>query len=82
VMNTADTEEDALLEAAVGEQPKDVSGYLKLLMLDTILNNRGADSFSERKLLLHQARMGWFTHFARRWFRMSAGSSLRMVSHR
>ncbi|MDX1487822.1 MAG: hypothetical protein R3268_06450, partial [Acidiferrobacterales bacterium] len=82
VMTNAGAEGDVLLEAALGEQPKDMSGYLKLLMLDSILGNRGAESFAERKSLLNQAQMGWFAHFARRWFRMSATGSSALASHR
>ncbi|MDH3296723.1 MAG: AAA family ATPase [Gemmatimonadota bacterium] len=61
-----------LLNAANDEKERDVPSYLKLLMIEAVIMQRGEAHISGVRRSLKEAHMGWFYHFIRRWHRMSA----------
>ena len=70
-MSTPHTDESRLLAAAADEEKRDIPGHLKLLLLDAILMRRSESRLAGVRGQLLAKDMGWFSHVARRWHRMS-----------
>ncbi|MFV1989458.1 MAG: hypothetical protein ACC652_01815 [Acidimicrobiales bacterium] len=71
-MCASHSDESSLLLAAADEKERDIPGHLKLLALDAILMRRSESRMAEVRGQLLANDMGWFSHVARRWHRMSA----------
>lgn len=77
-MQAEHTHESCLQVAAAEEERRDVPGHLKLLMLDAVLMHRPEARLAQVRDQLAGKSMAWFSHVARRWYRMSA---IHSVSH-